>query len=165
MSLIRKVIGVNSTLPNGQHILMWDFDDIPLDVVEVALALIQDIYNLPNIYILNTGKVEHFIAYSFEALDWKDSIEIVAATPHIDRNYFKYGVYRDHWTLRVSPKEGRKPKLVKVLWSERPETASISELNSWTKGYPHAKSELSIPFSPHVLRPSNCEGTHFSHLS
>jgi len=130
---VTNVTGVNSNLPDGNHIVMWDFDNVAEILVTVALRVAQKQYNLPNIYILNTGKPNHYIAYSFARCVWKHSVEIVAATPFVDPNFFKYGVYREHWTLRVTPKEGRKPKLRKILHSPIPESASISELNSWVK--------------------------------
>lgn len=130
---VTEVIGVNSLLPDGKHIIMWDFDDVPLDKVSKALEIVQWFYNLPNIYILNTGTRNHYIAYCFKKCTWRRSVEIVAATQYVDYQFFKYGVYRERWTLRVSPKEGRKPKLVKILHSEIPEDCSIDDLNSWVK--------------------------------
>jgi len=130
---VTDIIGVNSTLPEGDHILMWDFDNIPLDDVITALQSVKYFYTLPNIYIFNTGTPDHYIAYCFKAMPWRHSVSIVAATIGVDPNFFKYGVYREHWTLRVTPKEGRKPKLVKILHSTIPEDVNISELNSWVK--------------------------------
>jgi len=130
---VTDVKGVNSLLNDGNHIVMWDFDDIPLEVVEAQLLLVQILYDLPNIYILNTGKPNHYIAYSFARVDWQLSKEIVASTPSVDTNFFKYGVYREKWTLRVTPKEGRKPKLVKILYTPTKDEVNISELNSWVK--------------------------------
>jgi hypothetical protein len=129
---------------------MWDFDDYPLILVETALKYVQNKFELPNIYILNTGKSDHFIAYCFEKMAWILSVEIVASTSLVDKNFFKYGVYRERWTLRVSPKEGRKPKLVKVLRSEYPETASIGELNSWVKDALYDEGHLANPHSSHT---------------
>lgn len=131
---VTDVIGVNSTLPEGDHITMWDFDDVPFDIVYDSLLEVQCLNQLPNIYILNTGKADHYIAYCFKAVPWQKSVQIVAETMGVDHNFFKYGVYREHWTLRVTPKEGRKPKLVKILWSKIPEDCSIDELSSWVKG-------------------------------
>ena len=130
---VTDLIGVNSTLPDGNHIIMWDFDNIPIELIELMLKWVQDYFDLPNIYILNTGTPHHFIAYCFERCTWRQSVEIVAMTEHVDPNFFKYGVYREHWTLRVSKKEGRKPQILKTLKSSAKETVSISELNSWTK--------------------------------
>lgn len=148
---VSNVIGVNSLLPDGKHIIMWDFDDIPLNVIEVALAWVQYDHDLPNIYILTTGAKDHYIAYCFERCTWRQSIEIVASTLYVDPSFFRFGVYRKKWTLRVSPKESRKPKLVLTLTSPKPETASISELNSWVKyetiadKAPIGKVELNVP--------------------
>lgn len=131
------VTGVNSKLKDGNHILMWDFDDVPLYYVEADLKWLQKQHNLPNIYILNTGKPKHHIAYCFRRSPWEVSVAYIAQSLFVDRNFFKYGVYRERWTLRVTPKEGRKPKLVKTLLSPIPESASISELESWVKDISH----------------------------
>jgi hypothetical protein len=130
---VTDVIGVNSTLPDGNHILMWDFDNVPLSHVETALKTKQQTEGLPNIYILNTGKPNNYIAYCFKACSWRNAYGIVASTPFVDWNFIKYAAVRGHFTLRVSPKNGRKPRLVKVLKSRVPETASIRELRSWVK--------------------------------
>ena len=152
---VTNVTGVNSNLPDGHHIIMWDFDNIPLNVVQAELTIIQSLYDLPNIYILNTGKPKHYIAYCFAKCTWRLTVEIVAATPHVDPNFFKYGVYREHWTLRVTPKEGRKPKLAALLYSKVPEEASISELNSWVKS-------KEFPYSP---RPQTFSQTLWERVS
>ena len=147
---VSKVIGVNSNLPDGKHIVMWDFDDIPLILVEVSLRWVQEAYSLPPIYILNTGAKDHYIAYCFHRCTWRESIEIVAATEYVDPSFFRFGVYRKKWTLRVSPKEGRKPKLVLKLDSDFLETALLPELRSWVKyetiadNAPLGKRELNI---------------------
>jgi len=141
---ITDITGVNSLLPDGNHILMWDFDDIPLEIVQTELSIIQSIYDLPTIYILNTGKPNHYIAYSFAKCTWRLTVEILAATPHICEDYFKWGVFRKRFTLRVTPKEGRKPKLVALLYSKTPEDVNVSELTSWVKDTLSAKS---YPFS------------------
>jgi hypothetical protein len=129
---VTNVEGVNSTLPEGDHIVMWDFDDVPIALVTNTLCLIQMAYGLPNIYILCTGTKDHYIAYCFKAMPWRCSVQVVASTDYVDPNFFKYGVYREHWTLRVSPKEGRRPHIVSTIYSDIPEDCSINELNSWT---------------------------------
>jgi hypothetical protein len=146
---VTKVIGVNSNLPDGNHIIMWDFDDTPLEALTDELEYLQDQLDLPNIYIFTTGKKNHYIAYCFKRCTWQYSIEAVARIWLVDPSFFRFGVYRKHWTLRVSTKEGRKPKLVKTLKSRTPETASISELNSWVKGVKRG-------IFPHSLSPPSC---------
>jgi len=153
---VTDVKGVNSNLPDGNHVTMWDFDDVPLDDVIMALKGVKYFYMLPNIYILNTGKPDHHIAYCFKAMSWKESVAIVAVTASVDPNFFKYGVYREHWTLRVTPKEGRKPHLVRVLHSPIKEDTSIDELNSWVQDTPKVQRNYllsllhSVPMRPYL---------------
>ena len=131
MAQVTDVIGVNSILPDGKHILMWDFDDAPLPYVESALETAIAYYMLPNIYILNTGKPNHYIAYCFKRHEWRHAFGIVASTPFVDWNFIKYAAVRGHFTLRVSPKNGKKIRLVKVLKGITKEDACVDELRSW----------------------------------
>ena len=130
---VTDITGVNSLLKDGNHILMWDFDDIPLCMVKIALNGIQDDYELPQIRILSTGKKYHYIAYCFKRCSWWDAKRIIAATPFVCDDYYKWGIFRKRFTLRVTPKETRKPKLVHILKSKIPEDVNISELTSWVK--------------------------------
>jgi len=144
------VVGVNSLLPNGKHILMWDFDDVKLDKVIEALASVQMIYELPEIHILETKPNHNYIAYCFKQVEWRKCIQIVASTPHIDLSFFKYGVYRERFTLRVSPKCGRTPRPVCTLPSTHKPDVSIPMLRSWVRyetlpdGYKSSYREIEI---------------------
>jgi len=130
---VTDVVGVNSTLPDGKHILMWDFDDMELKKVVNELQLVQVQNFLPKIYILNSGKPNHYIAYCFKKLEWREAFGIVASTKGVDWNFIKYAAVRGHFTLRVSPKNGKKPRLVCIIPSPAKEDASIRELRSWVK--------------------------------
>ena len=127
------VKGVNSTLQDGNHIPMWDFDNIPLEKVAHVLEIVQYVYNLPTIFILNSGKPNHFIAYCFKRLPWDLCKLVVATARYVDPNFFKYGVYRDHWTLRVTPKESGIPHCVEVIKSPVQEDCNVRDLKSWTQ--------------------------------
>ena len=130
---ITKVIGVNSKLDDGRHILMWDFDDTNLEEVKDALRKIQTRYFLSDIYILETRLRTNFISYCFTACDWRRAVEIIASTQKVDWNFLKYGVYRGHFTLRVSPKNGRIPRKVVTLLGYELPTCSVEELKSWVR--------------------------------
>lgn len=151
MAPITKVVGVNSILPDGNHIVMWDFDETDFWTVHDALLRTQRVYELPNIYIMETKKDTNFIAYCFKKLPWRKLVEIIAFTKDVDWNYFKYGVYRGHFTLRVSPKGKRKPMLKAILKSEHKEDAFIQDLRSWVEyetladGWESKKREIKIP--------------------
>lgn len=120
--------GVDSTLSNGQHILMWDFDDIPDFDVDAILRWVKNTENLPKIYVLWSGKGDHWMAYCFKRCTWEKSISIVALTPYVDYNFFRFGVMRKHWTLRIDKKQGRKPQLAWIIPSDVQEDASPDEL-------------------------------------
>jgi len=148
---ITKVIGVNSTLPNGNHILMWDFDDTGLNNVIDALLSAQRVYELPTIYIVETKKDKNFAAYCLKETLWRKAIEILTFTKGVDYNFIKYGIYREHFTLRVSPKCGRKPKLIYKLFSDEPEDVKVKDLKSWVQyetlpdNFKQQKLELRVP--------------------
>jgi len=133
MAPITRVIGVNSLLEDGNHFLMWDFDDTTLDDVVDALLQVQRIYELPTIYIVESKKDTNFMAYCFKRVSLQKAVEIIAFTKGIDWSHLKYGVFRGSFTLRVSSKCGRKPKLVWKLVSDVPEDVSIPELKRWIR--------------------------------
>jgi hypothetical protein len=133
MARVCDVVGVNSRLSDGNHILMWDFDGSDLRSVVKALKQQQRRYKLPKIYILNTGKPDGWHAYCFDRRPWGEAFGIVASTPRVDMSFLKYAAVRGHFTLRVTPKEGRKIKLACILPSPYPEKAYVRELKSWVR--------------------------------
>lgn len=133
MAPITRVIGVNSILPDGDHILMWDFDHIDYWQVHDALLDVQRMYNLPRIHILQTSPKRGWHAWCFKRVNWRKCVEILAFTKHLDWNYFKYGIYRGKFTLRVSPKCGRKITSKYILESKEKEDVLIHDLRSWVE--------------------------------
>lgn len=128
-----KVIGVNSSLGDGRHILMWDFDNVPLSDVAEALGKVQARYLLSDIYILETKANTNFLAYCFTALEWRRVVEIVTQTQYVCWSFVKMAIVRDHLTLRVTAKQGRQPKLVlKLAGYEQPDCEPI-DLRSWVR--------------------------------
>lgn len=128
---VTRMIGVNSRLDDDRHIIMWDFDDMELEVVESALCKVQEKYNLSNIYILETKHLTNYIAYCFTARRFDHVCLVILDTNFIDWNFFKYGVYRGRFTLRVTAKEGRTPRLVKILAGATRPDVDIKDLHSW----------------------------------
>jgi hypothetical protein len=133
MAPITKVIGVDSTLTDGNHILMWDFDTDKLEHIELALRDVQHRFELPSIRISQTGKEHGYHAICLVRMDWRSCVAILGCTHFLDWNYFKYGIYRGHFTLRISPKCFRKIKYLKMLRSNILENATIEELASFVK--------------------------------
>jgi len=127
------VVGVNSKLRDGNHILLWDFDGAPLRDVESSLSEVQHRYNLPTIYILQSSSNDHYIAYCFHRCSWAKCKHIVSAAENVDEQFYRYGVFRGHFTLRVSRKGEWQPYLVSRLESPFPETATLTDLCSWVR--------------------------------
>lgn len=128
-----KVTGVNSNLENGLHILMWDFDDVSYPDMEEALKVVQMRYLLSDIHILKTKEPDNFIAYCFSSFVWRTVVEIIAQTQYVDWQFFRFGVYRGHFTLRVTPKNERVPVLVKRLEGYCLPDTKPPDLKSWVK--------------------------------
>ena len=130
---IAKVIGVNSELEDGRHILMWDFDNVPLDYVVSALDIVKNRYFLSGIHVLRTKEPDNYIAYCFTSQDWRTAVEIVAQTHLVDWQFLRFGVYRGHFTLRVTPKNEREIKLAYRLEGYEPPDCKPSDLKSWVR--------------------------------
>ena len=128
---IIDVLGVNSKLPDGNHILMWDFDNTQLKDVSFNLREVQYKFQLPDIHVLRTSEPNNYIAYCFKRCTFRQAIKIIGSTQGVDLNFYKWGIFRKRWTLRVGAKAGAKPKSVGILkgWCE--EDCYISELKSW----------------------------------
>lgn len=133
LARVIDVVGVNSRLPSGKHILMWDFDDVKITDVIEALDKQQKRYCLSDIYVLETTPAKNYIAYCFTTASWFDAQKIVITTEGVCHNFVKFGVIRGHFTLRVSPKCGRKPKLVVILKGLYPADVTVKDLGSWVK--------------------------------
>lgn len=125
------VAGVNSTLADGKHILMWDFDEVDYNTVEKELKDAQKRYNLSNIYIFQTS-ASHYCAYCFKRCTLLQAINIISSCPSVDVTFVKYGLYREKFTLRIGEK-GKKPRprLFNMLHSEVKEDVTIDELDSY----------------------------------
>lgn len=102
----KRLLGVSSLLPSGDHILMWDFDDSWDSTLYSTLGAIQKRFALPRIDILATGKQGHYHAYCFYSTAWPDALRILASTKGLDQQFFRLGVLRGYWTLRIVEKNG-----------------------------------------------------------
>ena len=133
LAKIRKVIGVNSELEDGRHILMWDFDEIHLADVCQELKRVQARFFLSDIHICRTKEPDNYIAYCFTACDWRRAVMIVASTDLVDWQFLRFGVYRGHFTLRVTPKGDREIKLATRLEGFELADCKPSDLKSWVR--------------------------------
>ena len=128
-----QVKGVNSKLPSGRHFLMWDFDDKEEADVIAALKEVQRRFELPRVFLLNTGLKGYYHAYCFKATEWADTLRILASTDGLDKVFFKIGVIREYFTLRYTPKTGRDFEKAKILGGHSKEDVNPYEVASFVK--------------------------------
>lgn len=129
-----EVIGVNSEVKDGKHILLWDFDGVPLERVKSALRVLQDRTGLSDIYVFQTRKdAENYHSFCLQSHSWKEVVAIIAATPEVDFAFFKWGVVRGHFTLRISPKGEEIPWQVATIPGKGEEDVTWKDLKSFTR--------------------------------
>lgn len=134
LSLVKiiNIMGVNSKLENGNHILMWDFDNMQIGDICEELHKIQNRYFLSDIHILETNKKEgNFIAYCFTEVTFQRAVEIISATQGIDFNHLRLGVFRGYFTLRTGEKQSGRPHIVARLEGLQLADVNPDEIKSW----------------------------------
>jgi len=130
---IERVKGVNSKINKDTHFLMWDFDDIPLALVQLSLEQVQRTFSLPTISILSTGKENGYHAYCFKACSFLLARTILAHTANIDTKYFGIGCMRGYFTLRYSDIKGRNFEPICSLLSSVPADITYREVNHFVE--------------------------------
>jgi len=129
VSRIVDVEGINSKIgAENHHILLWDFDDVVLRDLELELMSLQIAYKLPTIYIVESSTAGHYHAYAFAKKSLPETLLILSSTNYLCQTYFKIGVMRGYWTLRISPEKGQF-RLVSTIKSNVPE-CDLSELTT-----------------------------------
>ena len=102
-----SVEGINSSI-GDKHILLWDFDGIENDTQFYKmcdnLRTVQHHFSLPKIHIIQSSK-SHYHAYCFFLQDIANTMFVMSKTQGIDWTFFKLGVIRGYWTLRITPKK------------------------------------------------------------
>jgi hypothetical protein len=129
---VEIVRGVNSNIDPQTHFLMWDFDNVPLDVVKLGLMHTQDLFQLPDITIMKT-KEEGYHAYCFKACSFVEARTIIAATSNVDKHFLMAGIGREYFTLRFSDIKDRTIKHECILPGLTISDLSYSDVNSFVE--------------------------------
>jgi len=130
-----KVKGVSSELPDGRHVLFWDFDGVEKGKVISALLDCQYKWQLPTIYLLNTGVPLGFHAYSMRALPFEFAAFVLLSTKYVDRISLSYGIRRGYWVLRFTPKGDRDFGEVIQLPSQYEPDCDFGDLKTFVEYY------------------------------
>lgn len=139
VGMITPVKGVNSALADGNHIIMWEFDETHYETMRRWLWAAQAFHSLPPIHVSRSHPGGGYHAYCFKRVSWVKSIEIVASTFGVDPGYISMCAMRGHWTLRLTDKGQGQPEYLASLDSSHPANVKAEELLSyvdyevWTK--------------------------------
>lgn len=125
------VLGVNSTLENGLHVPMMEFDEINPRELLAELKNVQDEFRLGEILILETGRPDSFHAIVLNSLEWTDAVRVAAYCRYTDLKHLQFSLKRMHFTLRLSNKKNRAITLFDRISSKYDNTAKISDLKSF----------------------------------
>lgn len=119
LNKVVKQTGVCSKIGNSdKHIFMADFDNIALENVKKQLLNIQNYYVLSDVVILESSK-NNYHAYSYVARDFNEICKMLLDLPDVDETFFRLGVARGYWTLRISDRKNSKITKVYTLLSRK----------------------------------------------
>lgn len=122
-----QVLGINSQLSEGESVLFWEFDELPLDRVRDIMKGVQYEHLLPQIFLLQASTETSWHAVCLSAHPWLQALSIVAATEGVDPDYVRLAAHREHFTLRLTDKGNGAPVVREVLGSVMPETATLDD--------------------------------------
>lgn len=128
--LVTPVWGINSTLKDGKHITMWEFDEADYGPIRDALQDAQWKHSLPSIRVARSHLNGGYHAYCFTRLSFVESLHIVSGTAHVDAGFITMCATRRHWTLRLSDKGQGAPQSHDFLSSYVHDQSNQQELTS-----------------------------------
>lgn len=104
---ITQVTGVLSRRGDGSHFILWEFDDLDLKSVKRNLQAVQRRHRLSDIFVASSGRGDHYHAYCFTPVTFRQLIRVLGDTDGIDLKFLRWTLYRGEATLRFYPKVDR----------------------------------------------------------
>lgn len=101
--------GITNQCKDDHLIPFFDYDDINISTVRMELDFLQKVFDLSNIYIMES--TNGYNAFSFDKLTFDILKSIYNKSKYIDKDFIKYGLQRGFMTLRL----GNDKKLVDIL--------------------------------------------------
>ena len=100
----KPVLGVNSDLGDGTHVLLMDFDNVPSgNILQDKLDKWAAGYQLSAVTVVESSP-GNYHGYCFQRHSLEETTLILAGAPFIDGMHWRLGVVRGYWTLRISQK-------------------------------------------------------------
>ena len=121
-------MGLNSNLPDGNHILMWETDIANGDPFIRNLAWFQQEAKIPDIYVWRSNPKYGWHAISMRRSTWREAICAASAIPETDMQWLTGSVKRGKMTLRLTEKRGNTPTPYTILESPYQSDVKANEL-------------------------------------
>ena len=124
------VDGVNSLVRKGKewhenHIPMIDYDDaISLENLIAETKRLQKKFKLGNAWIFESSYHHYHVVYFEDVLDYFDCLRILHDTPCC-RQYKMWRMLRQNMTLRMSSKDGSRPKFAFMVKKLRNDSKKV----------------------------------------
>lgn len=129
----QPVLGVNSILADGEHVLLLDFDEVPSPTeLEDGLNSFARWHRLPPIYVVESSEGKYH-GYCYHRLDWQRAALLMADCPYVDDMHQRLGIMRQYWTLRISDKAEWYMRRAFATGGYAAETAEPGELQSFVQ--------------------------------
>ena len=138
ISTVQKVGGMNSWAPRG-HYLFWDFDDISIGSVSMALTAVQERFKLGEIHIYSTSPGS-WMAVCYDTKPFMLAVNVINETKYVDRTWLSIAVERGYFTVRVTGKNGFRVKYMFSLYPGEQDITVVPEL--WYDIYEVVKRKL-----------------------
>lgn len=133
-------LGITSRTVSGNHIIMWDFDDKTLDQVVKAVKTHHNFETIPAAYIVQSNiDARHFHVYVFT------EGELSSGHKQADSKHNSHSKQLGFRTLRITPKDGFAPKVVKIIKGSV--TATETPLTELTTLAVYPMNQPGIPYN------------------
>ena len=138
----KQVTGLNSTLINGDSMLMMDCDNVKMLDLQNELQRLKEKHKLPDLHIFTTGRLNSYHVYCWVSRPFTKCLAIAADCDYIDQKYLKFSMRREHFTLRISDKQGREIEYYDTIHSNYSNESQPGDLATRVTYY--TASKLSV---------------------
>ena len=113
----KEVFGIANNTIDGNYVMFLDYDNTSLDSIKATVKELQYLFSLSDIYIFQTNNGYHCICFDKISLD---KYLAILNSSYCCEDFRKTPLLFGHnqWTLRLTEKDGQKPKFIYRLTSK-----------------------------------------------
>lgn len=103
MELTSTAVGINSSIGDGLHVVMLDYDVKEIDKVIDSIIELQEFWNLSDAHIYQTRNGHH-VFFWYDHVPYERLRMIIDFAKYVDPMYKYISRFYDHKTIRVAGK-------------------------------------------------------------